>query len=273
MLIDGDVVVTDSAAICVYLADKHAEKGMGANPGLAGRAEMDGWMHFAQSEFEAPLWNKLRHRFILPKELRVDVGPAAAYDFAQEVKALDGRLGDRPFALGDRFSAVDVMLGDMGAWARAGKFGIASERVAAYFDRVLSRPARAPARRGGRGLLSSLAARSDAARRLPHPRGKSRRPRPKAPFDLAVLAHDERHLRRKVIELVHGDKVLVDFPEPSWWATGDVLVLDDGRHAEIIAAEEELLRGQGPRRGASRRAGLAHRQPPPRGCKSSRTAS
>lgn len=67
ILIDGDLKVTDSAAICVYLADKHADKGMGANPGLAGRAEMDSWMHFAQSEFEAPLWNKLRHRFLLPK--------------------------------------------------------------------------------------------------------------------------------------------------------------------------------------------------------------
>ncbi|MER8851209.1 glutathione S-transferase family protein [Mesorhizobium australicum] len=115
VLTDDELTVTDSAAICVYLADKHADKGMGANPGLAGRAEMDSWMHFAQSEFEAPLWNKLRHRFLLPRDVRVDVGPAAAFDFATEVKALERRLGDKPFALGDRFSAVDVLLGDMGA--------------------------------------------------------------------------------------------------------------------------------------------------------------
>ena len=149
ILADGDLTVTDSAAICVYLADKHGDKHMGAAPGLAGRAEMDSWMHFAQSEFEAPLWNKLRHRFLLPQELRVDVGPAAAYDFANEVKALDRRLGDRPYALGSRFSAVDVILGDIGAWARAGRFGIGSERVNAYLDRVLSRPARARAQAGG----------------------------------------------------------------------------------------------------------------------------
>ncbi len=142
ILVDDDLTVTDSAAICVYLADKHADKGMGAKAGVAGRAEMDSWMHFAQSEFEAPLWNKLRHRFILPKEIRVDVGPAAAYDFGSEVKALDRRLGEKQFALGDRFSAVDVLLGDMGAWARAGKFPIASDNVNAYMDRVLERPAR-----------------------------------------------------------------------------------------------------------------------------------
>ena len=149
ILIDGDLKVTDSAAICVYLADNHADKGMGANPGVAGRAEMDSWMHFAQSEFEAPLWNKLRHRFLLPKEVRVDVGPAAAHDFATEVKALDRRLGENPFALGDRFSAVDVLLGDMGNWARAGKFPIESERVSDYFDRLLARPARARAQANG----------------------------------------------------------------------------------------------------------------------------
>lgn len=149
ILTDGDVRITDSAAICVYLADKHADKGMGASPGLAGRAEMDSWMHFAQSEFEAPLWNKLRHRFLLPEAVRVDVGPAAAHDFASEVKALDTRLDGREYALGARFSAVDVMLGDMGAWARAGKFKVESDRVNAYFDRVLGRPARARSQANG----------------------------------------------------------------------------------------------------------------------------
>lgn len=152
ILIDGDLRITDSAAICVYLADKHADKGFGANPGLAGRAEIDSWMHFAQSEFEAPLWNKLRHRFLLPKELRAEVGPATAYDFANEVKALDGRLGESEFALGDRFSAVDVLLGDIGAWARGGRFRIESDRVNAYLDRVLSRPARARAQANGGAL-------------------------------------------------------------------------------------------------------------------------
>ena len=149
ILMDGNLKITDSAAICVYLADKHADKGLGANPGLAGRAEMDSWMHFAQSEFEAPLWNKLRHRFLLPEELRVDVGPAAAYDFANEVKALDRRLEGRDYALGNRFSAVDILLGDMGGWARAGKFKIESDRVNTYLDRVLARPARARSQENG----------------------------------------------------------------------------------------------------------------------------
>ena len=61
------------------------------------------------------------------------------------------------------------------------------------------------------------------------------------PFDIAVLAQDERHLRRKVITLIHGDRVLVDLPEPLVLEDRDMLVLEDGRHAEIIAADEKLL--------------------------------
>ena len=54
-----------------------------------------------------------------------------------------------------------------------------------------------------------------------------------------MLPHDERHLRRRAIELGHGDKVLVDLPEPVTLADGDRLVLEDGRHVEIVAADEE----------------------------------
>lgn len=62
----------------------------------------------------------------------------------------------------------------------------------------------------------------------------------RVPFDIAVLPHDERRLRRKVVTLVHGDKVLVDLAEQVSLEHGDRLLLDDGRNAEVIAGEEEL---------------------------------
>ncbi|MEZ2328683.1 urease accessory protein UreE [Mesorhizobium sp. RCC_202] len=61
-----------------------------------------------------------------------------------------------------------------------------------------------------------------------------------APYDRAVLAHDERHLRRRAIETAAGDKVLVDLPEPVALGNGDRLVLEDGRQLEIVAAPEEV---------------------------------
>lgn len=54
------------------------------------------------------------------------------------------------------------------------------------------------------------------------------------------LPHDERHLRRKVLQLSDGGKVFVDLAEPVVLADGDSLVLDDGRHVEVRAAEEEV---------------------------------
>lgn len=144
-LVDGDVVVTDSAAICQYLGEKHADKGLGPNPGAAGRAEMTSWMIYAQAEFEPPMWNKLKHRLLLPENLRANVSDWIAHEFTAETKALEAKLAGRPYALGDRFSAVDVILGHCGQWAKSGKFQIGSPVVADYFDRVLSRPALARA--------------------------------------------------------------------------------------------------------------------------------
>jgi urease accessory protein len=53
-----------------------------------------------------------------------------------------------------------------------------------------------------------------------------------AAMDVVVLAHDERHLRRKVLRLEHEGELLVDFPA--------AVSLEHGRLVEVIAAEEEL---------------------------------
>lgn len=59
-------------------------------------------------------------------------------------------------------------------------------------------------------------------------------------FDCVVLAHDERHVRRKLLTLQKGDEVMVDLVEPVALQHGDVLVLEDGRLVEVIAGEEAL---------------------------------
>lgn len=143
-LIDGDTKVTDSAAICAYLADKHPEMGMGPQT-PAERAHLNAWLFFAQSELEAPLWNRLKHGSMLPEQERVDVGPWTTAEFTREIRSLEARLGGNEFAMGGRFTAADVILGHCGQWARDARFEIESERVNAYFDRVLARPALARA--------------------------------------------------------------------------------------------------------------------------------
>ncbi|MDD9911306.1 MAG: glutathione S-transferase family protein [Ahrensia sp.] len=154
VLVDDDVVVIDSAAICLYLADKHADKGFCAPPGTAERASLDSWMMFAQLDLEGPLWLKLKHKFLLPETLRCDLKDNPKREFDAAIAAMEARLGDGQFALGDQFSAADIILGHCGQWARGGKFQINSDAVNAYFDRVLSRPALSRAHKVEERLLS-----------------------------------------------------------------------------------------------------------------------
>lgn len=62
------------------------------------------------------------------------------------------------------------------------------------------------------------------------------------PIDVVVLAHDERHLRRKLLHMAHDDVVMLDLKEPVVLEHGDLLELENGAgHVEVIAAEEPLL--------------------------------
>lgn len=65
------------------------------------------------------------------------------------------------------------------------------------------------------------------------------------PFDLVVLEHDERRLRRKLLKLEHGDEVMVDFPQTVTLDHLSALQLEDGRLVEVIAAEELLYEIRG----------------------------
>jgi urease accessory protein len=47
-------------------------------------------------------------------------------------------------------------------------------------------------------------------------------------------------LRRKVIALADGGRILVDLPEPVALSDGDALLLENGDTIAVVAAEEEL---------------------------------
>jgi len=145
ILVDNGTPITDSAAICLYLSDKHFDKGLSAKCGTVERAKLDSWLHFAQSEFEAPLWTIRKHQMILPKELRANVAPAAIYEFDNAMKALKQRMGDAPYAMGDHFSIADIFLTQIGQWARHTRMKI-DNNFKQYLIRNWERPALVRAR-------------------------------------------------------------------------------------------------------------------------------
>ena len=70
---------------------------------------------------------------------------------------------------------------------------------------------------------------------LPHGGGDAR-----TPIDVVVLAHDQRHVRRKLLHMQHDDVVMLDLKEPVQLAHGDLLLTEEGETIEVIAAEEAL---------------------------------
>ena len=65
LIAEGEVI-TDSAAIITFLADRHG--GLTFPAGSVQRAQQDALLHRVNDEIDAVLWTAARHSFILPEE-------------------------------------------------------------------------------------------------------------------------------------------------------------------------------------------------------------
>ena len=144
VLQDGDTLIIDSVAAITYLTDKHGQHTFKA--GTKERALQDSYLHFALDEMDAVLWSAAKATFVLPEEHRVEAIKATnRFEFERSMGWLDARLGDGPWLMGETFTVPDLIMGHCANWAKNAKFDWGPERVAAYFERVLERPARAKA--------------------------------------------------------------------------------------------------------------------------------
>lgn len=142
VLTDGTLVLTESAAICTYLADCHPHKNLIPNVGTHERARYNQWCCFVLSELEQPLWTMAKHKFALPKEYRVPaVQKTAGFEFRRALSALEEGLQGRSFLVGDHFTMADLLAVHTLHWARAAGVEYVSERLGGYLDRVEQRKA------------------------------------------------------------------------------------------------------------------------------------
>ena len=63
VLVDDDLVLNESVAIVLYLAEKHPQKGFLPTEPRA-RAEVYRWLFFTATELEQPLWRIARHTHV-----------------------------------------------------------------------------------------------------------------------------------------------------------------------------------------------------------------
>lgn len=145
VLVDDSLVLTESAAIVTYLGDKFPQSMLVPAAGSVDRARYNQWCCFVLTELEQPLWTMAKHRFALPEARRVPaILDCAGWEFARAVKLLEKRLTGR-FALGDQFSAADILLGHTLQWAQAFKLETGSVLLDEYLQRLAIRPALAKA--------------------------------------------------------------------------------------------------------------------------------
>lgn len=139
LIVDGTPII-DSTAIMTYLADKHGKLTYPA--GTIERAQQDSLTHFILDEFDAVLWTAARHTFVLPAEKRLkEVKESLRWEFARSISLIEGRMGDGPNLMGEKFTIPDIILSHIGGWARVSKFDVPDGKLKEYFRRQIKRPA------------------------------------------------------------------------------------------------------------------------------------
>jgi glutathione S-transferase len=143
ILVDGDIVVTENAAISLYLGDRYAAGTLAPAQDDPKRGTYLRWSLFAPSVIEPGS---------MANQSKWDVKPTSAgwgtYD--EMIGAIEFAVKDREYVLGDRFSMADVIFGGTLGYMIQFKLLDPSPAVSAYSKRLSDRPAakRAVAKNG-----------------------------------------------------------------------------------------------------------------------------
>ena len=148
---DGQVV-SEAAAICLYLADAFPAAGLG--PTDAERADYYRWTLFCAGPMEAAITDRALG-VTVPPERRGMVGYGS---FDEAIETLAFGLKQHDYITGDRFTAADVYVGSSVAWFT--QFGMlpTDAPFSTYLERVVTRPAAVRARAIDDALLAEAAA-------------------------------------------------------------------------------------------------------------------
>jgi glutathione S-transferase len=134
-IVHGKRTVTECAAICAYLADAFADKGLAPSP--ADRADYYRWMFFAAGPLEAAVSNRALGFEVPPgRERMIGYG-----SHADVMDTLEIAVRTNPYIAGEKFSAADVYVGSQIGWGL--QFGTIEKRPAfeQYFGRLAMRDA------------------------------------------------------------------------------------------------------------------------------------
>ena len=143
-LVDGDVGMAESAAICLYVADRYAPGSLAPALDDARRGQYLYWTLYTPAVVEPAMSEKFNK--VESNRRRSGWG-----DFDTMIDTWDSALDDRAWILGDQFTAADVMLGSSAIFLRMFEMLPETRNLGAYADRCLARPANQRALEKGAG--------------------------------------------------------------------------------------------------------------------------
>ena len=146
---DG-VVVTETVAIFIYLADLYGAAGLAPALDDPDRGPYLRWMVFYAACFEPAVGDRAMKREPAPRAQ----SPYADYDTV--INALHGQLAAGPWLLGQRFSAADVLWGNALRYVTGFKVVEATPVIAGYVERVMARPAEQRALAANEALAAEM---------------------------------------------------------------------------------------------------------------------
>jgi glutathione S-transferase len=139
-LIDGDVVLWESMAINLYLAQKY-EGPMHCDAKVLGIAAQ--WSFWMMLEMEALLLEFMEHRAVLPEFAR-DASKAERGELLlrKPLSVLDGALKQQSHLAGEAFTVADLNVASILAWGKMGRLNFSAHpALAKWLDACLARPA------------------------------------------------------------------------------------------------------------------------------------
>lgn len=139
---EAGVAISESAAICLYLAERNGPTPWLPSVGHPDRAAALEWLVFSEATLGAHLNSLLADRYGAPEADRGGWLVRMAQDrLAQAVELIAARLGDRDYLVGEAPTVADIAIASgLNIWRR-GLGGAAPDSLGAWLRRLEARPA------------------------------------------------------------------------------------------------------------------------------------
>jgi glutathione S-transferase/GST-like protein len=139
---DGEIM-TESAAMALYLGDKHPEADLAPPPGSSDRAAYLRWLiYLATNVYMTGLAAYYPDRYTSDQNGAKSVKSAALARMATEWEIYAEALGEKPYILGDKMSAADIYAAMQATWNfDVPAFFKKHPNLRAMYNRVTAHPA------------------------------------------------------------------------------------------------------------------------------------